>query len=140
MVCEAWSKVIVAGSAVRRASLRVLEDLDAALEFRPKFLRRLHARFRFLLQHLAQDIDDARGQHRERFKGRHFVEMLGDDAGHRTHECGFAGEHVPQGDAEGVNVRPDILGALVQLLRAGKVRRADKSAGGERAGGGADEG
>ena len=54
--------------------------------------------------------------------------MLAHHLRHGTAEGRLAGEHVPEGDAERINVRPHVDFPLFELLGAGKVRRAHEAA------------
>ena len=54
--------------------------------------------------------------------------MLAHHLRHRARERRLPGEHVPERDAERIDVRADVDLALFELLRAGKMRRADEAA------------
>ena len=54
--------------------------------------------------------------------------MLAHHLRHRAGKRRLPGEHVPERDAERIDVRPGIDFLFLELLRAGEMRRADEAA------------
>ena len=103
---------------------------DALLELGAQFDRGLGALSGFLGEHAGEEIAHGFRQPGEFVDGGRGVEMMAHHLGEGAAEGGLGGEHVPEGDAEGINVRSGVEFQLLELLRGGEMRGADKAGAG----------
>ena len=120
-----------------RGTRGLAEALEAVLDFLAQGRWLLRPVRRILREHLPQKLRDRLGDAGEFLEGRLFGKMLADDARDRAAERRPPGEQVPERDAERVDVGAHVDLALLDLLRAGEVRRAEETAHGQRRAGGA---
>jgi hypothetical protein len=79
------------------------------------------------LEHLAEKSGDGRWEVGEFMKRGRFGEVLDHDLGDRSREGSMASEHVPESDAEGVDIGAEIGVLIFELFWAGEVWGTDEA-------------
>src|ERR1700730_8737405 len=126
--CTGWMTGRCRGPHRRESRRLTLQVAQNIIEFPFQIRRRLKSVLWMLRQHFFQKRRDPRMELHEDVGWQLLVQVLIDDSGHRTLERRPSREHEPEGRAKGIDVRPDIYLLFLQLLRARKVWRPDKSA------------
>ena len=127
-VLEQRGKILLVPHRLSDRARGVGKLAGAGLDFLPQLRRRLRPARRIFLQHAPQQHGKRRWKIAELLEGRGLRKMLAHHLGHRPREGRLPGEHVPERDAEAVDVAPHIDVFFLELLGTRKVRRADEAA------------